>query len=58
MFEARLKHASLLKKILEAVKDLVETANFDCSPSGVSLQSMDSALVTLINLILRQDGFD
>eukprot|EP01132_Coremiostelium_polycephalum_P009739 gene9739-11960_t len=45
-------------KILEAVKDLVETANFDCSPSGVSLQSMDSALVTLINLILRQDGFD
>ena len=31
MFEARLVQGSLLKKILEAMKDLVTQANFDCS---------------------------
>ncbi|GAM28414.1 hypothetical protein SAMD00019534_115900 [Acytostelium subglobosum LB1] len=58
MFDARLIQASLFKKILESIKDLVESANFDCSPSGISLQAMDSARVTLINLLLRNDGFD
>eukprot|EP01133_Synstelium_polycarpum_P014268 gene14268-16842_t len=58
MFEARLLQASLFKKILESIKDLVESANFDCSPAGISLQAMDSAHVTLINLMLRNDGFD
>ncbi|EFA75600.1 proliferating cell nuclear antigen [Heterostelium album PN500] len=58
MFEAKLIQASLLKKILEPIKDLVESANFDCSPSGISLQAMDSAHVTLINLLLRTDGFE
>jgi len=58
MFEARLLHASLLKKILESVKDLVDTANFDCSSAGISLQAMDSSHVALVSLLLRQDGFD
>ncbi|EGG15966.1 proliferating cell nuclear antigen [Cavenderia fasciculata] len=58
MFEARLTQASMFKKILEAIKDLVENANFDCSPAGISLQAMDNAHVTLINLLLRQDGFE
>jgi proliferating cell nuclear antigen len=38
MFESRLPQASLFKKILDSVKDLVNEANFDCSPSGLSLQ--------------------
>ncbi|EGC36194.1 proliferating cell nuclear antigen [Dictyostelium purpureum] len=58
MFEARLLQANLLKKILEAIKDLVESANFDCSPEGISLQAMDTTHVTLINLVLRSDGFE
>ncbi|KYQ91070.1 proliferating cell nuclear antigen [Tieghemostelium lacteum] len=58
MFEARLLKANLLKKILESISTLVETANFDCSPSGISLQAMDASHVTLINLILRNDGFE
>lgn len=36
MFEARLVQGSLLKKILEAVKELVESANFDCSSNGIA----------------------
>ncbi|KAN0023270.1 hypothetical protein ACTFIV_009401 [Dictyostelium citrinum] len=58
MFEARLLQASLLKKILESIKDLVESANFDCSPEGISLQAMDGTHVTLINLVLRNEGFE
>ncbi len=38
MFEARLLQGSLLKKLVEAMKDLVTDANLDCSPTGVTLQ--------------------
>jgi len=58
MFEARLQQAGILKKILESVKDLVDTANFDCSPAGISLQAMDSSHVSLVSLLLRADGFE
>ena len=31
---------AMLKKITEAMKDLVTEANFDCSTTGISLQAM------------------
>jgi proliferating cell nuclear antigen len=40
MLEARLEQASVLKKILDAVKDIVTDANFDCTESGIALQAM------------------
>lgn len=46
-----------MKKILDATKDLVETANWDCSSNGISLQAMDSSHVSLVSLLLRSDGF-
>lgn len=58
MLEARLKEAHILKRILDSLKDLVNEVNFDCSPSGISLQAMDSSHVSLVSLMLRQDGFD
>jgi len=58
MFEARLGQASLLKKILESLKDLVTDANFDCSPTGVALQAMDSSHVSLVSMLLQQEGFE
>lgn len=57
MFEAKLKTAGTLKKILEAIKDLVTEANFDCTNTGISLQAMDSSHVSLVSLLLRRDGF-
>jgi len=42
---------------MEAIKDLVTDANFDCSSAGVSLQAMDSSHVSLVALVLRSDGF-
>lgn len=58
MFEARLVQGSLLKKVLESVKDLLNDAVWDCNSNGMSLQAMDSSHVSLVALMLRSDGFD
>ena len=58
MFEARLEQGSVLKKVLEAIKDLVVDANWDCASTGISLQAMDSSHVSLVSVLLRSDSFD
>ncbi|KAJ8669054.1 hypothetical protein QAD02_000313 [Eretmocerus hayati] len=58
MFEARLAQSAILKKVLEAVKDLLNEATFECSDSGIQVQAMDNAHVSLVSLNLRSDGFD
>lgn len=58
MFEARLIQGYILKKILDAIKDLVNEASWDCSPSGMSLQAMDTSHVSLVAVNLKADGFD
>jgi len=57
MFEARLTEGAILKKLIDSIKDLVDTANFDCSSTGISLQAMDSSHVSLVTLLLRGEGF-
>ena len=56
MFEARLEQGALLKKLLDAVKELVTDANFDCSATGFGLQAMDSSHVSLVSMMVRE-GF-
>lgn len=58
MFEARLVSGATFKKILDAIKDLLNEASFDCSESGIQLQAMDNSHVSLVSLTLRSDGFD
>ncbi|XP_015123845.1 proliferating cell nuclear antigen [Diachasma alloeum] len=58
MFEARLIQSAILKKVLDAVKDLLTEATFECSDSGITVQAMDNAHVSLVSLSLRSDGFD
>lgn len=58
MFEARLAQSSILKRVIEAIKDLITEAAFDCSDSGIQLQAMDNSHVSLVSLNLRSDGFD
>lgn len=58
MFEAQLLHASLLKKIIDSIKDLVDQANFDCTSAGIQLQAMDQNHTALVTLLLRADGFE
>lgn len=57
MYEARLVQAALLKKIVDAVRELVTHANLDCSESGISMQAMDSSHVSLCALMIRKEGF-
>jgi len=58
MFEARLAQGVILKKILDAIKDLVTEASWDCSSQGMSLQAMDTSHVSLVTVNLNADGFD
>jgi proliferating cell nuclear antigen len=58
MLEARLAQGNVLKKVIDSLRDLVNEANFEFTPSGITLQSMDSAHVILVSLLLRADGFD
>lgn len=37
MFEGRLVSASILKKLLDAIKELLNEATFDCNDSGIQV---------------------
>ena len=58
MLEARLGQGVVLKKVIETLRDLVNETNFEFTPAGITLQSMDSAHVILVSLLLRADGFE
>uniref|UniRef100_A0A7S2INR7 DNA sliding clamp PCNA n=1 Tax=Alexandrium andersonii TaxID=327968 RepID=A0A7S2INR7_9DINO len=55
--EAHLQQAALLKKVVDAMKDLCKDVNFDCSEKGLQVQSMDSSHVALVSLLLRESAF-
>ncbi|CAJ0835036.1 4356_t:CDS:2 [Entrophospora sp. SA101] len=57
MFEALLSQGLMLKKLLEAIKELVTDANFDCSETGIALQAMDNSHVALVSLLLSNEIF-
>ena len=58
MFEARLVQGSLLKTVLETVKDLLNEATLDWSNEGIQLQGMDNSHVLLVTVNMRADSFD
>ena len=49
---------NLLKKIQEALKDIVTEASWNATSDGLSLQAMDDSHVALVQLTLRADGFE
>jgi proliferating cell nuclear antigen len=57
VLEAQLQQAILLKKVVDAMKDLCKDVNFDCSEKGIQVQSMDSSHVALVSLLLRESAF-
>ena len=57
VLEARLEQASLLKKLIDAIKDLVQDCNFDCNDSGIALQAMDNSHVALVSMMLKAESF-
>ena len=57
VFEAKLADGTVLKRIVDAIKDLVQDVNLDISASGISLQAMDSSHVALVQMHLDRAGF-
>ncbi|KAK4628979.1 Proliferating cell nuclear antigen [Fulvia fulva] len=57
VLEARLEQANLLKKVVDAIKDLVQDCNFDCNDSGIALQAMDNSHVALVSMMLKSESF-
>jgi len=58
MFEARLVQGRVFKQLIEALKDLVQDANIDCTADEISIQAMDSSHVSLVQVALQSNGFD
>lgn len=57
LFETDLKQGFLLKKALDAAKDLFSMGLWECSESGLSLQAMDTAHVAFVTLELGAEAF-
>ncbi|KAI3611459.1 proliferating cell nuclear antigen [Moniliophthora roreri] len=57
MLEAKIAEASVLKKLLDAIKELVNDANFECNEEGIHLQAMDNSHVALVAMKLQHQGF-
>ncbi|OAG41294.1 hypothetical protein AYO21_04457 [Fonsecaea monophora] len=57
VLEARLEQAAMLKKVVDAIKDLVQDCNFDCNDSGIALQAMDNSHVALVSMMLKAEMF-
>ena len=57
MLECTLKQGMIIKKMVGAIVDLIETVNFDCTEEGIFMQAMDSSCVSLISLFLGRGGF-
>lgn len=58
MFEARLNEALVLKKVIEAIKDLVTDVNFEVTVEGLTVQAMDASHVALVALLLKASEFE
>ncbi|KEG13912.1 putative proliferative cell nuclear antigen (PCNA) [Trypanosoma grayi] len=57
MLEAQVQQANLWKRLIECINGLVNEANFDCNPGGLSIQAMDTSHVALVHMLLRDDCF-
>lgn len=57
MLDAKLAEAGTLKKLLDAIKELVTDANFECNEEGINLQAMDNSHVALVAVLLEAAGF-
>merc|ERR1719352_1047587 len=57
MFEAKHVKGMILKKIFDSLKDLLESANIICTPTGLSMLTMDSAHSSLISFHIKHTSF-
>lgn len=56
--EGRLPNGALLKKVFDAVREMVSDVNLECSDRGMQIQAMDASHVSLVSLDLKPNAFD
>jgi proliferating cell nuclear antigen len=57
MLEGKFDEATLLKKIIDAIKDCVKLCNFNCTEHGITVQAVDDSRVLLVSLLVGQTAF-
>ena len=57
MFKSCFSDPSLLKKIIESIKELINDASWSCDDNGISLNAMDSSHVALVSILLDKSSF-
>uniref|UniRef100_A0A8R7PSW7 DNA sliding clamp PCNA n=1 Tax=Triticum urartu TaxID=4572 RepID=A0A8R7PSW7_TRIUA len=57
MLELRMAKGSIFEDVLEAILDLVNVANVDCSSKGFSLQALDTEHVVFLSLFFPSEVF-
>ena len=58
MFQAKIKDVVIFKKIIDSLSALVNEVNLEATSTGLSLQAMDSAHVSLVALKMKEEGFE
>ena len=58
MFQAKIKDVVVFKKIIDSLSNLVSEVNLEATSTGLSLQAMDSAHVSLVSLCMKEEGFE
>ena len=58
MFQAKIKDVVVFKKIIDSLSSLVSEVNLEATSTGLSLQAMDSAHVSLVALGMKEEGFE
>eukprot|EP00494_Astrolonche_serrata_P001914 UN01920 len=57
-FNAQLKEGDVFTKVIDAIKELTQECNFECTSDGIECQCMDNSHVSLVKLQLNKDGFE
>lgn len=58
MLEGKFSNATLIKKVVEAIKDSVKKCNFNCSEHGITVQAVDDSRVLLVSLLIAVSAFE
>lgn len=58
VFEAKFERASYFKKVVDAIRDLIQECTFECTATGMTMQSMDSSHVCLVSILIKNDEME
>ena len=57
MFYAVMEESGIFRKVVDSIKDIVNQVNLEANESGLFIQAMDPAHVSLVSLSLNEGGF-